>query len=137
MPRTPISALPASTVLGLLMACGGGPTDDTEPNSSGTADNPCAGTAMWYRDVDNDGYGDPQVTSSECDMPIGFVDNALDCNDDDRDINPDAVEVCDPENDDENCDGLADNDDPAAEGKLEAWPDLDMDGFGVEGQTAW
>ena len=131
------STLSSLLALGLLAACEEDPTTSNPTNPSATAENPCAGQVQWYRDLDNDGYGDPSVPSDECEAPLGYVDNALDCDDDNRNVNPASIEVCDVENNDENCDGLADNDDPNAEGKFEAWPDLDMDGFGVDGPTTW
>ena len=51
--------------------------------------------AVWYADVDEDTYGDPDSTGVDCDMPPGFVNNAADCDDSDEDINPDFPEVCD------------------------------------------
>jgi hypothetical protein len=44
----------------------------------------------FYADADQDGFGDPDVIAVDCDMPSGFVTNALDCNDEDPLINPDA-----------------------------------------------
>jgi gliding motility-associated-like protein len=56
----------------------------------------------FYADSDNDTYGDPAVTTEACSLPVSYVDNALDCDDADNAINPDAIEVCD--NIDNNCD---------------------------------
>ena len=33
--------------------------------------------------------------ASACEMPLGYVENADDCDDDVATINPDAAEVCD------------------------------------------
>ena len=67
-------------------------------------------------DLDLDGFGsDSATTIFQCEDPSTstvYVGNQLDCDDNDVNINPNAVEVCDPLNIDENCDGLADDDDP-------------------------
>ncbi len=82
----------------------------------------------WYRDGDGDGFGDPADTWVSCDAPPGFVFDSGDCDDDDPDTNPDAVEACDGM--DNNCDGLADDDDPNVDG-LPWYLDADEDGYGV------
>ena len=37
---------------------------------------------VWYQDSDGDGFGDVNVSLSACLAPIGYVDNSLDCEDD-------------------------------------------------------
>ena len=50
-------------------------------------DNDCDGTidegvkTTYYRDADNDGYGDPNVTTQSCTQPSGYVLDNTDCND--------------------------------------------------------
>ncbi|HEY3386138.1 MAG TPA: right-handed parallel beta-helix repeat-containing protein, partial [Saprospiraceae bacterium] len=39
----------------------------------------------WYADADEDGLGNPNVSTEECDAPIGYVANAADCDDTDPD----------------------------------------------------
>ena len=56
-----------------------------------------------------------------------------DCDDSDPLINPNAAEVCDAANVDENCDGLADAAD--AEGATTWFADGDLDGFGLDSDT--
>ena len=45
----------------------------------------------FYRDQDEDGYGDPEITQDACDPPAGFVADGRDCNDDDPAVNPESV----------------------------------------------
>jgi hypothetical protein len=60
----------------------------------------------YYLDADEDGFGDPLVALDTClaTVPLGYVENNEDCDDDIAEINPDANEI--PNNDaDEDCDG--------------------------------
>jgi gliding motility-associated-like protein len=89
----------------------------------------------YYVDADGDGYGSSDDIVSACSQPFGYVDNDLDCNDNDNAINPDAVEVCD--NIDNNCDlqideGLTDGNcaDTDADG-VNNGNDLDDDNDGI------
>lgn len=62
----------------------------------------------WYRDSDNDGFGDPDATTKEqCDEPSGYAINDEDCDDSDKNVNPDETEVCGNGTDD-NCNGSSD-----------------------------
>ena len=65
------------------------------------------GGTIWYRDADFDGYGNPNLTTSACTQPPGYVSNNLDCNDLDQSINPDAFEII-GDNIDNNCNGEID-----------------------------
>ncbi len=101
-------------------------SDDDDPLATGFAD-------TYYPDGDQDGHGDAGAA------PQGFCDPALgrslvgdDCDDDDADVSPDADEVCDALESDEDCDGEADDLDSSALGKLPFWPDGDDDGDGDE-----
>ena len=83
--------------------------NDLDDNCDGTPDDPpTTGEGTWYADVDRDGYGDPLSTESSCDPGPGKVDNGDDCDDSDRDINPDAAEVCNDRHDN-NCNGSPDS----------------------------
>lgn len=62
---------------------------------------------MWYLDSDDDGYGNPNVTTLSCFLPDGYADNPDDCNDVNGNINPGASEICN--NADDDCSGVADD----------------------------
>jgi len=80
----------------------------------------------YYRDMDNDAFGDPAVTQMTCTgPPAGYVLNNTDCNDSNHLINPGATEICD--NIDNNCNGMTD------EGLtfITYYTDADNDGYGT------
>jgi hypothetical protein len=77
----------------------------------------------YYRDFDNDGYGNPGITTQACSPPVGYVANNTDCNDANQNINPAGTEVCNSLDDD--CDG------PIDEGTTTTfYRDVDLDGYG-------
>ncbi len=97
-------------------------------------DNDCDGTVdegvktTFYRDVDSDGYGNPNLKTLACTKPTGYTEIGTDCNDNRVDIFPGAVEVCDYA--DNNCDGLVD------EGVvITYYRDADNDGWGNTNNT--
>lgn len=110
--------------------------DDTNPSvhpgaieTCNTVDDDCDGVIddgvqfTFYTDSDGDGYGDIGSSILACTAPPGFVENALDCNDQDVDIHPGATEICNLIDDD--CDGTVD------EGvQLTFYIDADSDGYG-------
>ena len=97
------------------------PTDD---DCDGATDDITLETT-WYRDADEDGYGDPAVTLAACDAPAGYVTDATDCADSDLLIFPGADEQCDGV--DEDCDGDVDE---SATDAPTWYADADGDGFG-------
>ncbi len=80
----------------------------------------------WYADLDGDHFGDPDAATQACQAPADHVGNALDCDDTDPAVNPDADELCNGVDDD--CDGLTDEDD--ALDVVDWYLDDDGDGFG-------
>ncbi|HNF72156.1 MAG TPA: putative metal-binding motif-containing protein, partial [Chitinophagaceae bacterium] len=79
-----------------------------------------------YQDSDGDGYGNPAVSQSGlCDNPTpGFVNVSGDCNDNNNQIHPGSVEICNGL--DDNCNGQID------EGLtfVTYYADTDGDGYG-------
>lgn len=93
---------------------------------------------VWYVDVDEDGFGDPDNPIELCSdeqSREGLVANRDDCDDLDPDINPDGEEVCDLAGFDEDCDGWANDLDPDYRGGVETWADEDGDGYGDPGSA--
>jgi hypothetical protein len=84
----------------------------------------------WYADTDGDNYGDPAAVTSACDAPTAHVRDNTDCDDGAVGVNPGATEACDAADVDEDCDGLADDADSAATGKVSYYPDSDSDTYG-------
>ncbi len=84
----------------------------------------------WFLDADGDGYGDPAVEVLTCTPDLGYVDNDLDCDDLRSDVSPDGQEVCDPDDADEDCDGLVDDADDSVTDFLDWYEDADGDGLG-------
>ncbi len=94
--------------------------NDSDPNINPQAievcdgvDNNCNGVIdegfmlnTYYLDDDMDGFGNSMFTVTACEQPPGYSPNALDCNDDNASISPNAEEI--PNNTiDEDCDGEA------------------------------
>ena len=79
----------------------------------------------WYADSDNDGYGNSSENLQSCEKPEGYVLDNTDCDDSNKNIYPEAIEICDGLDND--CDGEIDED--ATE--MAIWyADTDGDGFG-------
>lgn len=99
--------------------------DEVDNNCDGEVDEGYGN--VYYADFDGDGYGNPLISSSSCEEESYFVGNALDCDDQNASINPDADELCDEL--DNNCDGAVDNNpiDPQT-----YYYDQDSDGYGTE-----
>ena len=106
--------------------------DEIDNDCDGAIDEPGSGNQEWFLDADSDGYGDPTGSTFSCTQPDGYVDNDGDCDDGDAYQNPDALEMCNLEDDD--CDQYIDENpiDPTA-----FYPDLDSDGFGDDVAPIW
>ncbi len=79
--------------------------DDIDNNCNGLL-NDGLERFTYYLDADEDNFGDLAYPIDTCitSPPMGYVDNADDCNDADPNIHPDAMEICDDI--DNNCNGL-------------------------------
>ena len=108
--------------------------DDIDPSTDRST------RTAWYADADRDGYGDPDSVTEACDQPDWHVAPAdlTDCDDTRADVNPDAQEVCDPDDVDEDCDGLVDDDDDSVDpsGMSTWYADADADGYGDADDSA-
>ena len=83
--------------------------------------------------MDGDGFGDADSPVQACVLPEGAVEDATDCDDDEADAWPGAVEVCDGIDND--CDELVDDDDDDLDLSTTSDWHLDEDGDGY-GQDA-
>ncbi len=81
------------------------------PGGCGTEDStkwscPCETKTTFYKDNDGDNYGNPSNSKSSCSQPSGYVLNNDDCDDNNKNINPIAPEICDGR--DNNCNNQID-----------------------------
>ena len=121
----------------------GNDCDDTDmhtypgaPERCDEMDNDCDGEVdeelqeHWYVDSDEDGYGDPETSVDTCEPGPGLVGFGQDCDDQDPNVNPDAIEVCDGVDND--CDDLIDDEDGSVDYTTASdyYLDLDGDGYG-------
>ena len=82
---------------------------DTEDNNcDGVVDLDAVDASPYYRDADEDGFGDADHALLACAGVTGLVEDDTDCDDLDADTWPGAVEVCDGADND--CDGTVDDD---------------------------
>jgi MYXO-CTERM domain-containing protein len=81
--------------------------------------------ATYYRDLDGDGFGRDSDTMLHCTdiTPDGYVADGADCNDNNQDVFPGAIEVCNDKDDD--CDETIDEDAVP----LDLYLDEDGDGY--------
>ena len=93
-------------------------------------DNDCDGEidegvlSTYYLDEDHDNFGNPEIIEMGCWAPENYVSVGSDCDDENEEIFPGAMEVCDDLDNDCN--------DEIDEGLGNIWyPDLDSDGYGA------
>ncbi len=91
------------------------------------------GCTWYYRDADGDGYGTQTDKKCLC-APVGqyVAATAGDCDDNDPNARPGALEVCGNEQDDD-CDNLTDE--QGCQGCTTYYKDQDGDTYGVPGDT--
>ncbi|MFT6159912.1 MAG: parallel beta-helix repeat protein [bacterium] len=94
-----------------------------------------ATATRWWTDRDGDGHGGQLFSIVSCDQPDGLSADSADCDDDNPDISPSAIEVCDTV--DNNCDAMVDDDDITLDTStaLPWHPDADGDGWGASDET--
>ena len=105
-----------------------GLVDDADP----TVD--LATASSWLADVDGDGFGDDANRVDACAAPAGHVATGGDCDDSNAAIHPDATEVCDLFGVDEDCNGVADDEDSGVDvaSQIRYYADADGDGYGSD-----
>ncbi len=80
--------------------------NDKDYNCDGMLSPAMPSPSIWYKDDDFDGFGNPLVFIVNCSGRFGYVSNMDDCNDQDFNTHPGAIELCD--NIDNDCDGFVD-----------------------------
>jgi len=90
-------------------------------------DDSAVDASVWHHDADGDHFGSPTSTTTACEAPPSYLADSSDCNDSNPAIHPDATEVCDAADTDEDCSGSADGYD--ATGKTTFYRDVDDDGY--------
>ena len=91
--------------------------NQVDDDCDGQVDEGAVDAPLWYRDGDDDGYGDPYEAVAACAVPEGFTADATDCDDRDPAFHPGAVEDDCTDPNDYDCDGVV------------AWADEDRDGW--------
>ena len=101
--------------------------DGLDNDCDGATDDDSALDAVtWYRDGDEDGWGNADIVEVACEQPTRFTTEVGDCDDTDAAVNPGAIEVCNGVDDD--CDDGVD--DSEATDALTFYTDADGDGHG-------
>lgn len=120
----PLNSLQAGVCLGSQQTCRDGSLYNDYSSVAGYEanerscdgqDNDCDGSkdenlkTGYFLDDDGDRFGDTTNITLACAVPEGYASTSGDCNDNNREINPDAQDVCNSVNDD--CDEEVDEDD--------------------------
>ena len=118
-------------VRSLLLSCTVQETTNPTTHVRGNTEYVSVDPSTYYPDADGDGFGDPNGASVVAtSVSTGYANNADDCNDENKRINPGQPEVCDLV--DNNCDGSVDN---AATDEHVWFIDGDGDGYGESSAT--
>lgn len=106
--------------------------DGFDNDCDGAVDNDAIDGAKTYLDGDGDGFGNEASEVVACQLDPGYVDQAGDCDDGNSAVNPDAQEVCDLTETDDDCDGLVNlfDDSIDVSTTISYYPDVDQDGYG-------
>ncbi|HBK35192.1 MAG: Regulator of chromosome condensation [Candidatus Uhrbacteria bacterium GW2011_GWE2_40_58] len=99
--------------------------DGIDNNCDEVIDDDAIDRTTWYRDADQDTFGNPDRIQYDCDQPEGYVADNTDCDDAQTTTNPDASEVC-GDLIDNDCDGETDTDGDY----YDYYRDEDEDGYG-------
>jgi hypothetical protein len=105
--------------------------NELDDDCDGDSDEDAVDATAWYVDADSDHFGDASTLLVTCLGEPGYVPDANDCDDTDPAIAPGGQEVCDDSGTDEDCNGLADDDDPGVFGAPAWFVDADGDGYGA------
>jgi len=105
-----------------------------DENCNGFVSEPGAsGCQAWFADSDQDGFGDVGASMCLCGPEAPYTTQVVgDCDDLSGWVSPVSTEVCANEIDDD-CDG--ETDEPGCAGCVQFFLDLDLDGFGVPGNS--
>ncbi|MFN7147603.1 MAG: putative metal-binding motif-containing protein, partial [Myxococcota bacterium] len=116
----------------LVEVCDAADVDEDCDGSADDDDGSVTGAPTWGRDADGDGYAGTGATVTQCEAPTGYASSSGDCDDFDSAANPGELEVCDPLDTDEDCDGSIDDADPSTDaGSWSTWyADRDGDTYG-------
>ncbi len=107
--------------------------DENDTDCDGeTYDNESIDAGTWYPDIDGDGYGDSDSGIEACFQPTDHTSEGSDCNDADNTIHPNAIEICDELDVDEDCDGYSDDFDDSVDPNSQTtfYVDSDQDSYG-------
>ncbi len=107
--------------------------DGKDNDCSGNIDDGATDATTWYADADGDGFGDPAQVSVACERPSDATDEAGDCDDNDRAVNPEEEEIC-GDGADNDCDGTPNECRP--EDNMVTGASLETDGAGQTGAFA-
>jgi hypothetical protein len=81
--------------------------DLQDNDCDGIVDTDTIAGGTYFLDADGDGYGDPEMSTISCSLPVGYVEDASDCLDLDPSVNPGGMEICNGVDDD--CSGSIDD----------------------------